>query len=292
MPEESTPTPTQVQHVNVSGYRFVHLSDPYSVQADMREGLAAAGVLGTVLLAEEGINVALAGTAEQIKSAKAWFDTRPEFNDLWLKESFSQMLPFAKLKVRVRPEIITFLTPEQREQTPPWEVHNAPSIPPEQLLQHLQNNDDITLLDTRNDYEVASGTFETATHLDISHFRHFPEAVAKAIESGELDLKKPVVTFCTGGIRCEKAAPFLIEQGFEEVYQIDGGIINYFEKCDGKHWNGDCFVFDDRIEVNTKLEPTNATICRRCHTAVSPGEYCACETNPGDYDTLYALEMV
>ncbi len=291
MPEESTQTSQSTEHVNVSGYRFVKIDDLLTLQADMREGLKAAGVLGTILLAEEGINVALAGTAEQISDARAWFDTRPELKDLWLKESYSQMLPFAKLKVRVRPEIITFLPPEKRNETPPWEVHEAPAMPPEQLLQHLQNRDDITLLDTRNKYEVASGTFEGATHLDISHFRDFPEAVASAIESGELDLKKPVVTFCTGGIRCEKAAPYLMEQGFNEVYQIEGGIINYFEKCDGKHWDGDCFVFDDRIEVNTKLEPTDVTICRTCHTAVAPGEFCVCET-PGDYETLRALEMV
>ncbi|MEE9334228.1 MAG: rhodanese-like domain-containing protein [Granulosicoccaceae bacterium] len=288
MPEKSTPA---TEHVNVSGYRFVHLDDLPTLQADMREGLRDTGVLGTILLAEEGINVALAGTAQQIIDARNWFGTRPELNDLWLKESYSQMLPFAKLKVRVRPEIITFLAPEQRNNTPPWEVHEAPAMPPEQLLQHIQNRDDITLLDTRNKYEVASGTFEGARHLDIDHFRDFPDAVAKAIESGELDLKKPVVTFCTGGIRCEKAAPYLIEQGFNEVYQIDGGIINYFEKCDGKHWNGDCFVFDDRIEINTKLEPTDVTICRACHTAVAEGEYCVCE-NPGDYESLKALEMV
>ena len=287
MPEESTPT---MQHVNVSGYRFVKLDDPLAVQADMRAALNAIGILGTVLLADEGINVALAGTTLQMTAAKDWFESREEFQGLWLKESYSEILPFAKLKVRVRPEIIAFLPVEKRDETPPWANHTAPAMPPEQLLQHLKNRDDITLLDTRNTYEVASGTFDSATHLDISHFKDFPQAVSEAVKSGELDPTKPVVTFCTGGIRCEKAAPYLLEQGFSEVYQIDGGIINYFEKCGGEHWEGDCFVFDDRIEVDTKLVPTGATICRRCHTAVSEGEYCACESDPGDYDSLKAIE--
>ncbi len=289
MPAETT---SEQQHINVSGYRFVQLEDLPSLQEDMRESLGATGVLGTVLLASEGINVALAGTAEQIEASRAWFDTKPEFTGLWLKESYSVMLPFAKLKVRIRPEIIAFLPEDQRLGTPAWERHEAPAMPPEQLLKHLDNNDDITLLDTRNRYEIASGTFEGAKDLDIKHFRDFPAAVDAALKSGELDPQKPIVTFCTGGIRCEKAAPFLIEKGFSKVYQIEGGIINYFEQCGGQHWEGDCFVFDDRIEVNTELKPTGATICRRCHTAVSEGEYCACESNPGDYHTLKAIETV
>lgn len=287
MPEEST---AATQYTNVSGYRFINLNDLPQIQADMREALGAIGILGTILLAEEGINVALAGTQPQVNAVKNWFTSRQEFRGLWLKESYSTQLPFAKLKVRIRPEIIAFLPPEKRDETPPWHTHTAPAMPPEELLQRLNERDDITLLDTRNGYEVASGTFTGAKHFDIQHFKDFPDAVGKALTTGDIDPNKPVVTFCTGGIRCEKAAPFLIEQGFREVYQIEGGIINYFEQCGGEHWEGDCFVFDDRIEVDTKLQPTGATICRRCHTAVSEGEYCACDSNPSDYDSLKAIE--
>jgi UPF0176 protein len=287
MPEEST---SSTQYISVSGYRFVKLDDLPSIQADMREALGATGILGTVLLAEEGINVALAGTQTQMIAVKNWFTSRKEFRGLWLKESYSDTLPFAKLKVRVRPEIIAFLPPEKRDEIPPWQTHTAPAMPPEEVLRRLNQRDDVILLDTRNDYEVASGTFAGAKHLAIQHFKDFPDAVRKALDSGEIDPKKPVVTFCTGGIRCEKAAPFLIEQGFSEVYQIEGGIINYFEQCGGQHWEGDCFVFDDRIEVDTNLIPTGATICRTCHTAVSKGEFCACESNPGDYESLKAIE--
>ncbi len=197
------------------------------------------------------------------------------FRDLWLKESHSELVPFSKLKVRIRHEIIAFDGPDAR--TRQLERPEAPALPPEILAQWLDSDKDFTLLDTRNTYEVESGTFRRAEHLDIAHFRDYQKAVRAALENGTLDPKKPIVTFCTGGIRCEKAAPWMIEQGFREVYQIEGGILNYFEKTGGKHWDGDCFVFDDRVEVDKTLQPTGATWCTECQLTISPGKECVCQ---------------
>ena len=131
--------------------------------------------------------------------------------------------------------------------------------------------------DTRNTYEIASGTFHKAEHLDIAHFRDFQKAVQSALDDGTLQLDQPMVTFCTGGIRCEKAAPWMLEKGFKEVYQIEGGVLNYFERTGGKHWQGDCFVFDDRVELDQQLSPTGATWCTDCQLTVAPGQTCICQ---------------
>ena len=124
---------------------------------------------------------------------------------------------------------------------------------------------------------VESGTFETAMHLDIKHFRHFKEAIRQALEQGELDKSQPMVTFCTGGIRCEKAAPWLLAEGFEQVYQIEGGLINYLQQSRASHWQGDCFVFDDRVELTPELQPTGAGLCDLCQLAVPKGGECQCQ---------------
>lgn len=262
-------------YINLSGYRFIPLDYLPVLQADLHAALAQTGILGTILLADEGINVALAGTAAQCQAARALFEHDNRFRDLWLKESQSEQIPFSKLKVRIRHEIIAFDGPDAR--TRQLERPQAPAMAPETLAQWLDSAKDFTLLDTRNTYEVESGTFSQAEHLDIAHFRNFQKAVSSALEKGTLDPQKPVVTFCTGGIRCEKAAPWMMEQGFTEVYQIEGGILNYFEKTGGKHWEGDCFVFDDRVEVDRALQPTGATWCTECQLTISPGKECVCQ---------------
>ncbi|MFK7994070.1 MAG: rhodanese-like domain-containing protein [Granulosicoccus sp.] len=270
--------------VNVSGYRFGKLEYLPLLQADMHAALARAGVLGTILLADEGINIALSGYRNQIDDAIAYFQSDERFRDIWLKESLSTEIPFSKLKVRIRHEIIAFDGANASDK----HLHRpeAPALSPDTVAQWLDEGRDMTLLDTRNTYEIASGTFDKAEHLDIAHFRNFQEAVSKALEEGQLQLDKPTVTFCTGGIRCEKAAPWMMEQGFKEVYQIEGGILNYFEKTGGKHWQGDCFVFDDRVEVDKELTPTGATWCTECQLTIAPGQICTCQ------DSRTAMDMV
>ena len=262
--------------INISGYRFAKLDWLPLLQADMQAALLQTGVLGTILLAEEGINIALAGTREQIDRAIAYFQRDDRFRDIWLKESLSDDIPFSKLKVRLRHEIIAFDGAKASDK----QLHRpqAPSLAPETVAQWLDDDRDFMLLDTRNTYEIASGTFQTAEQLDIAHFRDFQKAVQTALDDGRLQLDQPTVTFCTGGIRCEKAAPWMLEKGFKEVYQIEGGVLNYFERTGGKHWEGDCFVFDDRVEVDRQLSPTGATWCTDCQLTIAPGQTCICQS--------------
>ena len=269
--------------VNVSGYRFVKLDYLPLLQADLHAALADTGVLGTILLADEGINVALAGNRHQIDQAAAVFENHEQLRDLWLKESASDSIPFSKLKIRIRHEIIAFDGADASDR----QLHRptAPSLSPDTVAQWLDEGRELTLLDTRNTYEIASGTFATAKHLGIAHFRDFQQAVMTALDEGRLQRDKPMVTFCTGGIRCEKAAPWMLEQGFQEVYQIEGGVLNYFERTGGKHWQGDCFVFDDRVEIDRQLAPTGATWCTGCQLTIRPGQVCSCYSRT-------AMEMV
>jgi len=169
------------------------------------------------------------------------------------------------------------------------EQKNAPSIAPETLKDWLDEGREVLLLDTRNDYEICSGTFQNAQDINIANFRDFPAAAAAAIAAGDLPNDIPVVTFCTGGIRCEKAAPFLVAAGLREVYQIEGGILNWFEQCGGAHWQGECFVFDDRVEITPSLAETGSHLCRcrQCHRAVPANEVCVCQS-----DNLSAAETV
>lgn len=261
--------------VNVIGYRFVPLDLLVLRQADLESALRESGVKGTVLLAEEGINVALAGPPAAIERARAVLDADPATAGLWLKRSTSPTTPFAKLKVRVRREIIAFDGDGAPAPRP-----TAPSVSPDELEDWLREGRDVTLLDTRNDYELEAGGFEGATSLGIGHFRDFKAAVERALDEGRLRLEQPLVTFCTGGIRCEKAAPWLLERGFESVHQIEGGVLNWFERQGGARWRGDCFVFDDRVSVTPALRPSGARLCRRCHRAVPADAGCACDERP------------
>jgi len=264
------------QYLNVSGYRFTTLNNLDTLQPDMLTALKEAGCMGTILIAEEGINVALSATPEAIAKARAYFESDERLAGLWLKESWSEIQSFTKMKVRIRPEIITFDGGKTRGAEG---YEKAPAITPETLKMWLDEGRDFVLLDTRNDYEIRSGTFSNAIDIDLVNFRDFPTIAKKAIESGQLPTDKPVVTFCTGGIRCEKAAPYLADAGLKEVYQIEGGILNWFEQYGNEHWDGDCFVFDDRHVITPQLAETNAWLCRKCNSARPEGqESCPCQS--------------
>ena len=266
--------------VNLSAYRFVDLPDPEALQQQLKQSMSLIAVKGAVLLACEGINVTLAGTREQTNAAIAILDSHPQLAGLTFKESHSAYMPHRRLRVRVRSEIIAFDGENSNDnisagQQPARPV--APSITPATLNSWLDEERSLTLLDTRNDYEIVSGTFKQAVHLDIKHFRHFKDAVHTALELGTLDKSQPMVTFCTGGIRCEKAAPWLLSEGFAEVYQIEGGVLGYLQQSDARHWQGDCFVFDQRVELTPALQPTGAGLCDFCQLAVPRGTRCRCQ---------------
>lgn len=234
-------------YVNITGYQFVTLTDLEKIKYQLQGQCQRLLIKGTILLAKEGINLMLAGTRDSINAFIQLIRQLPAFADLTFKENFSDKLPFAKLKVRIKPEIITLGLASIK----PDEQAAAPYLPPEQLQTWLDEQRDLTLLDVRNRHEVKCGTFCQAIDLKLEHFREFPKA------SQQLDptfTDKPVVIFCTGGIRCEKASIVLAQQGFNQVCQLEGGILNYFKLCGGSHYQGDCFVFDDRIVLNPQLE--------------------------------------
>lgn len=205
---------------------------------------------GTVLLAEEGINLFLAGPAEAVRSFIALLHTDTRFADVTPKESWSDAQPFKKMLVKVKGEIIRMNHPTIRPAD-----GRAPAVTPATLKRWLdQGHDDtgrpVVTLDTRNDFEVQEGTFDNAMNWHINRFTEFPDALRNHRE----DLKdKTVVSFCTGGIRCEKAAILMREEGLDHVYQLEGGILKYFEETDGSHYHGGCFVFDERRAVDQQL---------------------------------------
>ncbi len=236
--------------VNLSTYRFT----PFEAEAlpALRESLLAlaseAGLRGTILLAPEGINLFVAGPRAATDALLAALRDLPGLGDLSAKESLSDTQPFRRMLVKIKKEIISFGVEGIDPARAP-----APRLDARELKRWLDEGRPVVLLDTRNDYEVAAGTFKNAVVPPIDHFRAFPEAVRRLPE----ELKRlPVVSFCTGGIRCEKAAPLLQREGFQEVYQLEGGILKYFELCGGAHYEGDCFVFDKRGGVDPALRAT------------------------------------
>lgn len=229
--------------LNISCYKFVPLPDAEQLRDQLHAKAVAAGLKGTILLAEEGINFFLAGTAEAVRSFVDSMRADARFADLAPKESWSETVPFRKMLVKVKREIIRMDHPTIRP------AHGrAPAVEPATLRRWLeQGHDDagreVVTLDTRNAFEVDAGTFTNAVDWRIAKFTEFPEALRA--HKAELQ-DKTVVSFCTGGIRCEKAAILMQEEGLEHVYQLEGGILKYFEHTDGAHYEGGCFVFDER----------------------------------------------
>lgn len=243
--------------VNIAAYRFVDL-DPTTLPAlreELRNFTRELGLKGTILLSHEGINLFIAGTNSQIATLKNKLNEYPAFMNLTYKTSPSSDQPFTRMLVKIKREIIAMGHPNIR----PFE-HTPPHLPPETLAKWYAEGKDMVILDTRNDYEYNLGTFKDAKLLDIQSFREFP----KAVEQADIPKDVPVVTFCTGGIRCEKAAELMERKGFKEVYQLDGGILNYFEKVGSDHYDGECFVFDKRVAVDAELNETRTTQCYQC----------------------------
>jgi UPF0176 protein len=252
------------EFVNISAYQFVPLDDLPTWRERLLAICRAAELRGTILLSAEGINLFVAGTRAGIDSLLGTIRRIPGLAMLTPKESISAEQPFGRMLVKIKKEIIAFGVAEVDPARRP-----SPKVSARTLKQWLDERRPITLLDTRNDYEVRLGTFRGAVVPHIDQFREFPAAVKKLPE----DLKEQVVvTFCTGGIRCEKAAPFLELAGFKHVHQLDGGILKYFEECGSVHYDGDCFVFDERVAVDAALRETNAVLCGNCQLPLTGAE--------------------
>jgi UPF0176 protein len=244
-----------MQTLNISAYKFIGLDDLPALREVLLERAHALVLKGTILLAPEGINLFLAGGPSHVRRFVAALQADARFADLAPKESWSDEVPFKRMRVRLKKEIITMRHPQVCP-----EGGRAPSVSAVTLAHWLaMGHDDagreLVLLDTRNDYEVAAGTFDRAVSYELQSFVQFPEAVAadRARYHG-----KTVVSFCTGGIRCEKAALHMQAIGMEHVYQLEGGVLKYFEEVGGAHWQGDCFVFDDRGAVDPQLQPAQS----------------------------------
>jgi len=236
--------------LNISAYKFVPLPDAEALRALLLARAQALDLKGTILLAEEGINLFLAGPGAAVRAFVAQLQTDARFADIVPKESWSAHQPFKKMRVKVKPEIIRMNHPTIRPA-----AGRAPAVPAATVKRWLdQGFDDegrpVVTLDTRNDFEVDQGTFDNAIDWRISKFSEFPQALLD--HQAELQ-GKTVVSFCTGGIRCEKAAIFMREAGLDHVYQLEGGILKYFEETGGAHYHGNCFVFDERRGVDAGL---------------------------------------
>lgn len=241
--------------LNVSAYKFVALDDCDALRESLFERAQAAGLRGTLLLAPEGINLFLAGEASPLRQFLQDLQADPRFSGLPVKESWSQTVPFRKLRVKVKREIIRMNHPTIRPQ-----AGRAPAVDAATVRRWLdQGHDDhgqpVVTLDTRNAFEVDEGTFEGAIDWRLSKFSDFPAAVQAHRQALE---GKTVVSFCTGGIRCEKAALYLREAGLRDVWQLEGGILRYFEEVGGAHYRGHCFVFDERRALDEDLDAVQA----------------------------------
>jgi UPF0176 protein len=253
------------QYITCAMYKFVALPHYESLRAPLLEAMTNNQIFGTLLLAAEGINGTVSGTREGIDRLLHWINQQPGLENIDSKESYDDKIPFYRTKVKLKKEIVTMgvegIDPKQTAGT---------YVKPEDW-NDLISDPDVVLVDTRNDYEVQVGTFKNAIDPKTTSFREFPEW-----SKNNLDAKKnkKVAMFCTGGIRCEKSTAFLKEQGFDEVYHLQGGILKYLEKVPVNEslWQGECFVFDNRVTVDHSLKSGSYDQCHACRMPITEHE--------------------
>ncbi|MFT5693969.1 MAG: UPF0176 protein [Oceanicoccus sp.] len=243
-------------------YKFVTLSDFEDIRDPLLEVMKAFNVRGTLLLAVEGINGTVAGSREAVNSLLAWLRNDARLADIDVKESLSTKAPFLRTKVKLKKEIVTMGV----EGIDPNQVVGTYVEPKD--WNALISDPDVLLVDTRNDYEVQVGTFKNALNPNTVSFREFPQYVESHLDPQK---HKKVAMFCTGGIRCEKSTAYLKEQGFEEVYHLKGGILKYLEQVPEEEtlWQGECFVFDDRVTVDHQLQKGHYDQCHACRLPIT-----------------------
>jgi UPF0176 protein len=244
-------------------YKFVELADIVGLRGPLQQRCEDLGLLGTILLASEGINGTISGKPEKVRRLFERLRDDPRFADLHYKESWAAEQPFYRMKVRLKKEIVSLgvagVDPRRKV---------GQYVSPEDW-NALISREDVRLVDTRNHYEYHLGTFKGAEDPNTASFRDFPDWVARALDP---EKDRNVAMFCTGGIRCEKATSYLLEMGFENVYHLDGGILNYLETMPAEDslWQGDCFVFDNRVTVDHDLEEGDFEVCPACRMPLSP----------------------
>ncbi|WP_262966348.1 oxygen-dependent tRNA uridine(34) hydroxylase TrhO [Methylobacter psychrophilus] len=246
-------------------YKFVTLENFQALRQPLHDVMDANEVRGTLLLANEGINGTIAGSRAAIDNVLNWLRSDPRLSDIDHKESFTDSLPFNRAKVKLKKEIVTMGI----EGIDPKRVVGTYVSPVD--WNKLILDPDVILVDTRNDYEFKVGTFKNAINPNTESFRDFPRYVKENLDP---EKHKKIAMFCTGGIRCEKSTAFLKEQGFDEVYHLKGGILKYLEQVPAQEtlWEGECFVFDDRVTVNLQLEKGNYDQCNACRLPITEAD--------------------
>jgi len=251
--------------VVVAFYKFATLPDYQKIQPQILATCKENEIQGTILLAAEGINGTIAGSRQGINTVLASLRADSRLVDLEHKESFTDEPPFERMKVKLRNEIVAL----GRADVDPNKAVGTYVKPQE--WNDLISDPNVMLIDTRNQYEVSAGTFDGAINPHTDTFREFPEYAQQQLDPQQ---HKKIAMFCTGGIRCEKASSLLLNMGFEEVYHLQGGILKYLEEVpqEESQWQGECFVFDNRITVNHKLEPGDIKMCLTCHHPLTDEE--------------------
>ena len=250
--------------VNIAGYKFEPVENPVDLVRMYQQKCDELKLKGTMLISKNGINFSLAGTQQATDTIIAFLEEDNRFLNIPLKVTYSETQPFRRMKVRLKKEIISL----GRKDINPREL-TGERISPQDLKNLLDNKEDVLVLDTRNEYETRVGKFENAIDLNLDTFRDFP----KAIESLPEEYKdKQIVMYCTGGIRCEKASAVMMKAGFADVKQLEGGVLDYFKETGGAYWEGDCFVFDERVALDTKLNETDYIYCYICREPLSAEE--------------------
>ncbi len=246
-------------------YKFVELPDWSELRSPLLDYCISKDLCGTILLANEGINGTLAGEGDSVEQVLQYLSQDPRLANLSPRWSESETQPFGKMKVKLKSEIVTFGQPE---------IHPAQQagtyVSPKDWNE-LIADPEVLVVDTRNDYEVRIGSFKAAINPKTDRFRDFPDYVEQSLDPNQ---HRKVAMFCTGGIRCEKASAYLKQQGFGEVYHLKGGILSYLESVPSEEslWEGECFVFDERVAVKQGLAPGSYTMCQACGQPVSEQE--------------------
>ncbi|MEK6922976.1 MAG: rhodanese-related sulfurtransferase [Nanoarchaeota archaeon] len=247
------------QHYSViSCYKYINIKNPDDLKNQQISLCNTLNLKGRIIIAKEGINATLSGKIKNIETYKKELLKNIYFSDITFKENKAANHPFQKLSIKVKDEIVSFSKKVDLSKA-------GKKIAPSQLKNLIDNNEDIIILDTRNNYEVKIGKFRNALNLNIDDFRDFSKNLHKI---SHLKNKK-IITYCTGGVRCEKASAYLVENGFKEVFQLEGGILNYNAQHPNTYFEGKCFVFDNRISTPINLG-SNSTIIASCEICNKP----------------------
>ena len=266
------------KYIIASFYKFVPITNLDTLQNTLYNFCWDLGISGTILLADEGINGTIAGTKNSVKDLYQWFCDQPNLNGLQIKYSEDISVPFHRLKVRIKREIVTM-----GQQGIDPTINTGNYVDPLDW-NSLLKEDNTIVIDTRNHYEVEIGTFVKALNPRTNSFREFPAWVAGTLEKmPDIHKDSKIAMFCTGGVRCEKATSYLKKRGYKNVFHLEGGILKYFEDVSGEEnlWNGECFVFDNRVSLKKDLQPGEYLMCHACRMPLAQTDLGSKKYSPG-----------